>query len=226
MEKLGDDLFTVPRPFKLGGANIGTRMTVARVGGDLLLHSPVRIDDALAEELEALGRVRWLVAPCTFHHLFVGHAKERWKDAVVLGVPGLSKKRPDLQLDGTLDEAAPPEWGGAIDVRMIAGMPALNEVALLHRPSKTLVLADFIFHVPSAEGFFARTLLRMADAYGPPRQSRLMRLLVKAKAEAKASRDAILAWDFDRVSVCHRDLVASGGKDAFARATAWMGSPR
>ncbi len=40
---------------------------------------------------------------------------------------------------------------------------------------------------------------------------------------AIASRDAILAWDFDRVSVCHREIVERGGEDVFARATAWLG---
>jgi hypothetical protein len=223
VEELGDDLFTVPQSLRLATVNLGTRMTVVRVGTDLLLHSPVRIDDTIAGELDSLGRVRWLLAPCTYHHLFVARAKDRWKDAVVLGVPGLSRKRPDLSLDGLLPAATPAEWSGAIEARMIEGMPGLNEVALLHRPTKTLVLTDFMFHLPSVEGLFGRTLLRLADSYGPPRQSRLLRFLVKDKAALRASRDAILAWDFDRISVCHRDLIPTGGKDAFARATAWLG---
>ncbi|MCZ7679246.1 MAG: hypothetical protein M5U28_11020 [Sandaracinaceae bacterium] len=39
----------------------------------------------------------------------------------------------------------------------------------------------------------------------------------------KARRDGILAWHFDRVSVCHRELVERGREDVFARATAWLG---
>lgn len=61
MEELGADIWTVPQPLVIGGADLGTRMTVLRAGGDLVLHSAAGIDDALAAELERLGRATaWL----------------------------------------------------------------------------------------------------------------------------------------------------------------------
>ncbi len=223
MERLGDEIWTVGQPLVIAGADLGTRMTVMRVGGELVLHSPARIDDALAEELEGLGRVRWLVAPCAYHHLFVGRAKERWPEAEVLVAPGVAPKQPRLAIDGTLPGDAPREWAGAIELAHIGGMPRLEEIAFLHRASRTLVLTDFMFNIPRLEGWLGRTMLKMAGSYGGPKQTKLLRFLMKDRAAVKASRDAILAWDFDRVSVCHREVIERDGKDVFAAATAWLG---
>lgn len=222
MEQLDEDIWTVARPFVMGGADIGTRMTILRIGGDLLLHSPVRIDDALAERIERLGRPRWLVAPCAYHHLFLAGAKERWPEARVLAPPGVRDKQPSLAVDGTLPENVPSEWASSVEVRFIEGIPKLQEVALLHRPSKTLLLADFLFNIPHLESWLGRTFLTLAGAYGGPKQTRMFRMLMKDREAVRASRDAILAWDFDRMSVCHRDIVERGGKDVFAQATRWI----
>lgn len=50
-----------------------TRMTVVRLAnGDLLLHSPIAFDDALAGELQQLGTVRHFVSPNQFHYAHIG----------------------------------------------------------------------------------------------------------------------------------------------------------
>jgi hypothetical protein len=50
-----------------------TRMTVVRLSnGDLFLHSPIKFDRALAEELEKLGSVRHLISPNQFHYAHIG----------------------------------------------------------------------------------------------------------------------------------------------------------
>jgi hypothetical protein len=222
VDRLGEDIWTVGASLPLLGADIGTRMTVIRIGRDLVLHSPVKMDGALAAEIESLGRVRWLVAPCAYHHLWLGRAKQRWPDAEVLAVGGIEKKQPGLAIEGMLPEAAPASWRDVIDVRMIDGMPRLNEIAVLHRPSKTLLLADFLVNIPEHEGAWGRTLLKMAGSFGEPRMLKLFRVLMKDRAAVRASRDEILDWDFDRVSVCHREVIEDGGKDVFAKSTAWI----
>lgn len=222
MERLGENCWTVTQSLSLAGADLGTRMVVVRTGGALMLHSPVRIDDALAAELERLGEVRWLVAPCAFHHLYLRRASERWPRAEVLVVPGVSRKQPKLRIDGVLPEDRPTAWDGSLEVRMIGGMPRLNEVALLHRPSKTLLLADFLFNITEQQSVWGRTVLKLAGAYGGPVQSKLFRLLMKDREAVRATREAILEWDFDRITVCHREVVDRRAKDTFARVTAWI----
>jgi hypothetical protein len=47
-------------------------MTVIQLNtGGLLLYSPILLTPLLAEELRALGSVRFVVSPDTWHHLFV-----------------------------------------------------------------------------------------------------------------------------------------------------------
>jgi hypothetical protein len=50
-----------------------TRMTVVRLSnGDLFLHSPIKFNEGLANELRRLGRVRHLVSPNQFHYAHIG----------------------------------------------------------------------------------------------------------------------------------------------------------
>jgi hypothetical protein len=81
LEQLAPDLWVATRPLPLRVGDIGTRMTVIRLGdGSLLLHSPVRIDDATRAAVDALGPVGAVVAPNLHHHFHVrgeGGARER-----------------------------------------------------------------------------------------------------------------------------------------------------
>ncbi len=50
-----------------------TRMTVVCLSnGDLLLHSPIKFDEQLANQLLGLGVVRHLVSPNQFHYAHIG----------------------------------------------------------------------------------------------------------------------------------------------------------
>ena len=70
LRPLAQDLWVVERPQRFYGLEVGTRMTVLRLAdGSLLLHSAVELDAALRRELDAIGRVRFAVAPNRVHHL-------------------------------------------------------------------------------------------------------------------------------------------------------------
>ena len=47
-------------------------------------------------------------------------------------------------------------------------------------------------------------------------------LLIRDRAAARASLQAILAWDIDRVVVAHGDVLETGGCAALARGYAWL----
>lgn len=221
MKRINEGLWTHAAPLSLLGAELGTRMTVLDSGQGLVLYSPTPIDDALAEQIESEGEVRWIVAPSLFHHLFAKAAKARWPEARLLAAPGLDAKVRELGSDGELGPEAPDEWGDGIATHPIGGMPKLNEVALLHRPSRTLVVADFLFNVVEA-GWWTRTFLGLTGGYGGPRQSRVLRSSVKDREATKRSRDVLLDWDFDTVTMCHGSVIETGGKDALASASAWL----
>lgn len=223
MKPLADGVFTRAAPLALLGAEMGTRMTVLQVGDGLILYSPVKVDDALAAEIDQLGEVRWIVAPNLFHHLYARRAKERWPDAELLVAPGLLEKSQRLTGGQVLDAASPPEaWRGVVDVHLVGGMPKLNELVLYHRDARALVVCDFLFNLNEGGGW-TRTFLSIMGAYGGPRQSRLLRSVMRDKDAVRASRDIMLGWDFDALSLTHGDTLEAGGKDALASASAWLG---
>ncbi|MCA9538763.1 MAG: DUF4336 domain-containing protein [Myxococcales bacterium] len=219
LEALGEGLWTAWFPLKLLGTVFGTRMTVARLpDGSLWVHSPIRCDDALRAEIDALGPVKHLVAPNMFHHLFLPKAKSHWPDAKVWLAPGLDQKRADITFDALLPTEAPEDWQGAIDVARLEGMPKVNETVFLHRPSRTLVVTDVVFNFVEPVSFGLGLLLMMTGAKGKLTTSRLYRGSIKDRAAYDRSMQKVLGWDFDNISVCHGALVRGDGRRRFEAA--------
>lgn len=207
------DLWSHVHRFRLpGGGSLQGRMNVVRLGdGALLVHSPTPIDDALADEIAALGPVAYVVAPNCFHHLNVLPFLKRFPEAKVYGAPGLARKRPDLPLAGTLDDAAAAPWAGALDQITLPGAPRLNEVVFLHRGSRSLLVTDLLFNVTAPDGWMAALMLRVLGIYKRLGPSRLLRwLLTKDRRALKAGVERMLAWDFVRVLPGHGDVFEAG----------------
>jgi hypothetical protein len=83
LTQLAADLWTVEHDQTLPGRfHMPTRMTVVRLHDHALwLHSPIPIGDSLADELEALGEVQYLVAPNRLHHLYLPRAQARYRES-------------------------------------------------------------------------------------------------------------------------------------------------
>jgi hypothetical protein len=223
LRALAPDLWVVDRPQRFYGLAVGTRMTVIRLAdGGLLLHSPIVLDGELRRALDALGPVRYAVAPNRVHHLYAGDVAKAYPAARLWIGPGLEKKRPDLAYVAILDDEAPPEWRGQVDQTFFRGRPYENEVVFHHRASRTLVLCDLAFNFGPSAPFATRMWMRLIRSYGRFGPSTLDPLLIRDRAAARASLERILAWDFDRVIVAHGDVLETGGHAQLARGYAWL----
>ena len=81
-DRVDDKIWALERPVWFSGARLRARSTVVRLDdGSLLLHTPAPPTDALAEQLRALGPVRWLVVPNCWHHLGTPAAAAHFPDA-------------------------------------------------------------------------------------------------------------------------------------------------
>lgn len=199
-----DDLF-MP-----GGLHFPVRMTVVKLpDGGLLLHSPVKIDDARAAALAELGPVKHIVAPNALHHLFFGEAQARYPDALSWAAPGLAAKRDDLRFDRTLDPTGsePTPWSDVLESRFVDGIPWANETVFLHRPSKTLLVTDLFFNMQSPANRRSRFFFWLLGVLGRPRQSPLLRMQTKDRAAAANACRGILEWSFDRAVPAHGPVV-------------------
>ena len=223
LERLAENLWVASRNLPLAVGDVGARMTVIRVAGELLLHSPVSLDAPLRSQLETLGRVRWLVAPNKVHSLFMGEAARAYPEAELFAAPGLAEKRKDLSFQHVLQDGAPGPWGRDVEHLCFEGVPTLNEVVFLHRPSRTLVLTDLAFHVERGAPNRARAFHWLVGAVGRFGPHRLVRMMIRDRAAARRSRDRVLAWDFERVVVSHGSVLEHGGHARCAEAFAFLG---
>lgn len=223
LRQLAPDLWIADRPQAFLGWPVGTRMTVMRLtGGRLLLHSAVELDAGLRAELDALGRVAFVVAPNRVHHLYAGHVARSYPDARLWIGPGLERKRPDLVYEAILDDEAPVEWRGEVDQVFFRGRPYENEVVFFHRASRTLILCDLAFNFGPRTATSTRWLMKLLRSYGRFGPSKLDPLLIRDRRAARASLERILAWDFDRVVVAHGDVQEQGGHALLRDGYGWL----
>jgi len=201
----------------------GTRTTLVRLSdGGVFMHSPGPLSIALAKQIDAIGPVRCIVAPNAFHHLFVAENARAWQGASVHLAPGLAAKRKDLSFSAELGDVASPEWSADLDQCLVAGASRVNEVAFLHRASRTLILTDLVFNVSHGPTRAARLFLRLMGLDGRPASTRLMRWLTRDREAARESVLRILAWDFERVVLAHGEIVERGGRDVLRESLAWL----
>jgi hypothetical protein len=224
LRELAPDLWVTEQPFRYLGMEIGARTTVIRLsGGALFVHSPGSRAEELRAELAELGRVRFVVAPNRFHHVFVGDYQRAYPDAEFYCAPGLETKRADLKFTATLTDEAAPGWRGQLEQLVFRTFPGLNEVVFFHRASRTVLFTDLIFNLTRTDSTLAKIVLTLDGGFGGPAVPRSFRMLLRwRRAETRALVDRILGWDFDRVVVTHGDVIESGGKRIIAQAWSFV----
>jgi hypothetical protein len=223
LEQLADGVHALHAPglMYLGLFQVGSRMTALRLAdGSVLLHSPVPLDVAVKDAIDAIGPVRFIVAPNLYHHLFVGDAARAWPDAAIVAPAALRKKRKDLAIAVDL-ESPPAAWQGIVDVFPIAGS-MLGETVLLHRPTGTLVSADLVENFSSMDHAITRAYLKLGGLYGTPGWHRMMRFVYRNKKAARASLEAMLDQPFERVVVAHGEPLVNRPKETLQQALAFL----
>ncbi len=223
LQQMAPDLWVTDRPLSFVGIEVGTRMSVIRLAdGSLFLHSPVQPDPGLRQELDALGPVRFAVAPNRFHHLFVGDFQAAYPELQIFCAPGLENKRGDLRWDGVLSDQPPEGWAGELEQHLFRGFTMANEVLFFHPASRTLLATDLVFNMGAEMPPLTRFALRLVGAYDRFGCSLIEKLAIRDRAAARASLEWILEWDFDRVILAHGRMLEHGGPDALRAAYAWL----
>lgn len=221
--QLDESLWVFDRPLGVFGLQIGTRMTAVRLpDGGLFLHSPVELDEATQEELDALGPVRHVVAPSKVHHFFVDGYREAYGEALIWAAPGLPEKRSDLTFDGVLGDEPNTAWADSLDQHVFAGAPYLNEVVFLHRESRSLLLTDLAMNHGKGATLLTSLWLRAMGIHDRFGVSRMLRMVVRDRAAARESLERILEWDFERIVVTHGVVLQRQGKRLLREAYDWL----
>jgi hypothetical protein len=156
------------------------------------------------------------------HHLYLGENIRTFPQALVYVSPALpAKLKEPLQYE-TLSDDPPALWRGELAQQLMQGMPRLQEVAFLHRASRTLILTDLAFNIQQSNSLFTRFFMRVNGAYGHFGPSRIFRALVKDRAALRSSLDRMQQWDFDRIIVTHGEVLETGGKSVMQTQYTWV----
>ena len=202
-----------------------TRMTVVRLDrGGLWLHSPVPPTPERRRAVDRLGPVEHLVAPNKIHSLGITPWKALYPSATVWASPAFSQRHPGIPVDAVLTNGVDAPWSGEIDHCVIEGHAVLDEVAFVHKPSRTLILTDFIQkHDAAGETWIWRTVKRTAGILGRDGGVPLdIRFSVRDKAAARRSIETILGWDFDNLIISHGHCLQGGAREDVRRAFEWI----
>ena len=202
-EYLTVDGIRLPLPFT-------TRMTVVRLSnGDLFLHSPIKFDERLAQQLHRLGTVRHLVSPNQFHYAHIGEWARAFPEAISWASPRVRQRARARHIDTDftkdLDASAPEEWRQEIDQLLFPG-GYFKEFIFFHKPSSTLILTDTVINLELdkiSEPW--RTAAKLTGMYHPYGQIFFgMRLpLLFQRRKAKIAIGKMHSWQPQRILLSH-----------------------
>ena len=230
LEPLGPDLWVADGgTVSFNGFDYPTRMAVVRLAdGSLWLWSPVELTADLADEVSALGPVRYIVSPNRLHYLFLSQWQAAFAEAEVWGTAGTIARAKDVSFAGTLGDEPPPAWAGQIDQFRFTNSPVVEEVLFFHRASRAAIIADLSqtfseAFLKSHWPWWMRPIARwskMIEGWGYPPID--YRISFRHRASARPKIRALIAEHPERVIVAHGEIVRTGGEAFLRRAFSWL----
>lgn len=226
LEQFGSSLYVAQGPtVSFAGFPYPTRMAVARLSdGSVWVWSPIALTPELADAVQSIGAVRYIVSPNKLHHLFLQAWAEHWPDAQLYAPPGLARKKKALHFNAELGDEPPLAWKQDIDQAVFSGSFAMNEVVFFHRASRTAIIGDLIQRFPEASvSGWKGLVMKLGGLVGehggtpPDWRSSFLR-----HGPARAALKKVLEWNPERLLIAHGTCAQSGAREIIASALRWI----
>lgn len=225
LKPVADRIWLIDGPaLRFYGMPFSTRCTVLQLdNGDLWVHSPTLMTDALRAELIRLGPVKHLIAPNWIHYAHIGDWRRAFPEAITYAAPGVAERAAKHGLSLTFDhdlgaESALP-WAGQIDQMIVEGSKVHREAVFYHCASATLILTDLIENFETSKlPVWMRPFVWIAgiddsDGKMPPD----MRLTFR-KGPLANSVQRMISWQPQRLILAHGRWYEAGAVDELRRA--------
>jgi hypothetical protein len=215
--QLSDEVALLQFPLRALGIDFGRNTTLLRLrDGRVIVHSSGPFRDEDVADMRRFGEPAWLLDATLAHDTFAKEARHALPNVPYFAPEGFAKAS---GVATRLLTAPPPEWLDQVDVLPLDGLRLTHEHAFFHRASRTLVLADLLFHFSShIQGwprFFVRHLMGLPQLVGI---SAFFRMLIRDKAALASSMRAVLEWNFGRIVVAHGAPVVDDAKSVLIEA--------
>ena len=221
MKPLADNLWLLHYPLRLLGADLHRNVAVLRLAsGDLVIHSTGPFTPADVGAINTLGRPRWVMDTMLRHDTFARNGREAFPDAAFLAPEGFAGRVgfPTLPL---VNQAG---WGNEVEILRLQGVPSMEEHVVLHRSTRTLIVADLIFNFgPECTAWTHLLLSAAVGKKHDPGMARSIRWTARDRDALRASLARMMAWDFDRLIVGHGAVIETEAKAQVAAALARAG---
>ena len=199
-------------------------MTLAkRQDGTLVVHNAIALEDTAMAEIDAFGKVAYVIVPNGFHRIDAPAYRTRYPDAKFFAPAGARKKVEEaVDVQGVCEDY-PSD--GRVSYTTLEGTGSGEGVLTVTSDEEvTLVLNDVIFNMPHVPGIKGFVLRHLTASTGGPRVSRVGKLfLIKNKA---ALREHLLRLaDIPRLSriiVSHHEIIADNPAETLRRVAATL----
>ncbi|MEP6822708.1 MAG: hypothetical protein ABI946_10210 [Chthoniobacterales bacterium] len=215
--QIAEDVAVLSFPLRGFGIDFGRNVTLLRLrDGRLVIHSTADFSEDDVEAIRQFGEPAWLVDATVMHDTFAKSARGIFPRLPYLAPGGFSKA--SGVATGSL-VPPPSEWSGEIEVLPIAGLRMPKEHVFYHRRSRTLVVADLLFHFSAETGgwprFFARHFMRLPRLRGI---SAFFKLMIRDRGAFERSMEELLRWDFTQIVVGHGEPMQSSVRQVLEEA--------
>jgi hypothetical protein len=220
IKQFGPEIFTLDGEWKK--SPFKRRMTIIRVGQELLIHNAINMSVGDYAALDDLGKVAWIVVPNKFHSSEAHNYQLRYPQAKLLvsraAVAEVLKKNPHASIyaemtPAWLQDEFPKLMQGKIEGIVFEGLRMLGEVVLFHKESQTLVVTDLVFNMQEDRSGFQKKMFEFNKIYKRFGPSKIFKwVFLNDKPKALASYQKMMQWNFNSVIMSHGTPVSHGGK--------------
>lgn len=196
VEQVTDGVFTVQGTIKMPLGEFPRRMTIVGLRGRrTAIWSAISLGQEAMEQVEALGRPRYLVVPNAYHRLDLRAWKKRYPDALVIA--------PDA-VRSEVAEACPVDANGTAlkdpqaELRLVQGTGGAEfALHVTREDGVTLIVNDVIARVARPKGITAKIMARlMGFGVRKPQTPRLIQKVLVKDRQLLANQ--FLEWSRDR----------------------------
>lgn len=211
LQKIDENIWVVRSACLPFGA-LATMTLVRLKNNQVIVISPIRLDDALKAAIESIGEISFLIAPNGFHYLFLSDFLRYFPKAQYYYSPALIKKIKKIQEvfphHKMLDENINSPWMTELRPLLLGGMPNVQEFVFYHQASKTLIACDFMFLIRKPVSRLANLVWRLFGIKPQvPSQSRYFRFQIKDQEAFQRSLEEISKLDLRRIIVAHEAVI-------------------